>query len=86
MLEQKRRERGGEGGKERESRWKIALDREFENRVPSKTTLIRLGARSLPMRSPKIMFAALHEIPIFRPIIDYTQNNDVFVRKIQFSL
>lgn len=79
-------ERGGEEGRERESRWKIALDREFENRVPSKTTLIRLGARSLPMRSPKIMFAALHEIPIFRPIIDYTHNNDVFVRKIQFSL
>lgn len=40
VLEQKRGKR--EGGREGESRWKIALDREFENRVPSKTTLIRL--------------------------------------------
>lgn len=43
---------GRERERERESRWKIALDREFENRVPSKATLIRLGARSVPIGPP----------------------------------
>lgn len=43
---------GRERERERESRWKIALDREFENRVPSKAMLIRLGARSVPIGPP----------------------------------
>lgn len=52
LCSNKSEEREGKGERERESRWKIALDREFENRVPSKATLIRLGARSVPIGPP----------------------------------
>lgn len=52
LCSNKSEEREGKGERERESRWKIALDREFENRVPSKATLIRLGARSVPISPP----------------------------------
>ena len=52
LCSNKSEEREGRGERERESRWKIALDREFENRVPSKATLIRLGARSVPIGPP----------------------------------
>lgn len=77
VLEQKRGKR--EGGREGESRWKIALDREFENRVPSKTTLIRLDRfQRVPQSNVCGITRNIH--------IMQTRNNRVFVPKIRFSL
>lgn len=53
------------GQKQKKSRWKIALDREFENRVPSKTTLIRAERARLVATLPQSSnVCGLFETPI----------------------